>query len=281
MDNVGHSGTLDTDSFAAAILNYRNTPDRDTKLSPSQILYARQLRDAVPTNPSNLQLRKEWLLTKEARESALTQRHIQCDNRLSQHTKSLSPLTLGTVVQVQNQRGPHQNKWDLSGSIVEVLPFDSYNVRMDGSGRITKRNRQFLKPILSVKSAIAKSAARHSQDNGIYDAQHNSTSLSPSNTHDSYNYNSSTGETADKAGRPSPDPTRAQPAGPKFTTVQLPETDSMSPEVSMTDEDFDEGLTRSVQNVLNQDIYNQQAADQELRKSKRVKFATQRLIEEV
>ena len=47
-DNVGPGGSVDTDKFAAALLQYRNTPDRDTLLSPAQVLYARQLRDVVP-----------------------------------------------------------------------------------------------------------------------------------------------------------------------------------------------------------------------------------------
>ena len=49
--NVGPKGNLDCDTFAAALMTYRNTPDRDNRLSPAQILYARKLRDSVPTKP--------------------------------------------------------------------------------------------------------------------------------------------------------------------------------------------------------------------------------------
>ena len=57
------------------MLTYRNTPDRDTRLSLAQVLYTKQLRKAVPVSPRNLVLLKEWILTKEARQKALAVRH--------------------------------------------------------------------------------------------------------------------------------------------------------------------------------------------------------------
>ncbi len=69
--NVGSGGSLDNDNFAEAILQYRNTPDRDTKFSPAQVLYARKLRDGIPCRPGDLELRKEWVLAADAWEQAL------------------------------------------------------------------------------------------------------------------------------------------------------------------------------------------------------------------
>ena len=45
---------------------------------------------------------------------------------------------------MQNQTGPHPNKWDKTGSIVEVRQHDQYATKIDGSGKITLRNRKFL-----------------------------------------------------------------------------------------------------------------------------------------
>ena len=52
--------------------------------------------------------------------------------------------------------GPHKNKWDVSGTVVESLGFDSYHVKMDGSGQVTKRNRRFLRPILPYSGVMAR-----------------------------------------------------------------------------------------------------------------------------
>ena len=57
----------------------------------------------------------------------------------------MGKLNLGNIVSLQNQAGPRAKKWDRTGVVVEVLPFDQYRVKVDGSGRVTLRNRQFLR----------------------------------------------------------------------------------------------------------------------------------------
>ena len=46
---------------------------------------------------------------------------------------------------VQNQTGHSPKKWDRSGVVVETKSNDQYVVKMSGSGRLTLRNRRFLK----------------------------------------------------------------------------------------------------------------------------------------
>ena len=75
---------------------------------------------------------------------------------MSEHTKTLPVLRVGDVVLVQNQTGPRSNKWDQSGVVVELNGYDQYRIKMDGSGRVSLRNRQFLKKIVPVGSMVDK-----------------------------------------------------------------------------------------------------------------------------
>ena len=62
--------------------------------------------------------------------------------------KPLDPLNVGDAVQIQNQKGSQPTKWHNTGSITDVLPNRQYRVMVDGSRRVTLRNRRFLRPIL-------------------------------------------------------------------------------------------------------------------------------------
>merc|ERR1711873_278739 len=63
--------------------------------------------------------------------------------------RDLPDLKVGDTIQIQNQRGVDPKRWCKSGKIVEKLDFNQYLVRVDGSGRLTRRNRRFLKKIIS------------------------------------------------------------------------------------------------------------------------------------
>ena len=143
--NTGPNGDLDTDKFQRAILQYRNAPDQQTKLSPAMILFGRPIKDFVPILPGKYKPHQTWTETLQDREVALRNRHMKMCERLSAHTKQLPPLVVGDSVRIQNQVGPHPTKWDKTGTIIEVKQFDQYVVRVHGSGRPTLRNRKFLR----------------------------------------------------------------------------------------------------------------------------------------
>ena len=71
MSNARPNGSLGTNRFAKAMLQYRNTPFPDLDLSPAQLLFHRQLRDSVPCNPKHYSLHKDWILSADERDGCI------------------------------------------------------------------------------------------------------------------------------------------------------------------------------------------------------------------
>ena len=143
------TGALDTDAAARAIMTHRNTPAQGIGISPSVMLFGRPLRDHLPN--FDRQLRPEWDTIAESREMALAKRVTQPITNIG---RELESLKVGDCVQVQNQTGNHPNKWSSTGIIAGVLPYRQYQVVIDGSRRVSLRNRRFLKKILPVSRKV-------------------------------------------------------------------------------------------------------------------------------
>lgn len=147
---LGPSGTLNTDKFLQGMLQIRNTPDPDCKLSPAQILFGRPLQDAFTfVNRAhkfqNPDISPIWRNAWQSKELALRARFAKSVEALSSHTRLPVALEPGNRVFIQNQHGPHPNKWDRSGVVLEQKDHNQYLVKLDGSGRLTLRNRKFLR----------------------------------------------------------------------------------------------------------------------------------------
>ena len=148
--NVGHNGSINSDRFMRAIMQLRNTPDPWSKLSPSQILFGKPLRDTFLFGHglrkfTDLNIRKTWREAWKSKEIALRTRFAETAERLNARSRELPPLKTGDKCFVQNQNGNYPRKWDRSGIVVQVLPHDKYRIKIDGSGRMTERNRKFLR----------------------------------------------------------------------------------------------------------------------------------------
>ena len=152
MENTGPGGDLNNDAFHRAMLQYRNTPDRDTRLSPAVCIYGHQIRDFIPVIPYKYRPQRMWNDTLRAREDALRIRHMKSQECLTEHSRRLPPLKVGYHVRIQNQTGPYPIKWDKTSVVVEVRQYNQYMVRIDGSNRTSLRNRKFLRYFTPTKT---------------------------------------------------------------------------------------------------------------------------------
>ena len=66
----------------------------------------------------------------------------------SEHTQVLPELKEGDFVQLQNLRGRNPLKSDYNGIVVGKRNLNSYAVKINGTGRVTVRNRATLRKIL-------------------------------------------------------------------------------------------------------------------------------------
>ena len=152
--NLGEKGELDTDNFARAILEHRNTPNDETSLSPAMVVMGKELKGFLPNRPQKYEPRAEWRLEADQRAKAFAKRHLKQQEELSHNARQLPPLKLQDTVAIQDQHSSKPGKWTQTGTIVEVLPYDAYRVRVDGSRTISQRNRKHLRVITPFKPSI-------------------------------------------------------------------------------------------------------------------------------
>ena len=123
------------------------------KLSPAEIVFGRKLRDTLPridktsTIFFDNQINPIWRDAWKDKESSLRTRYQGSLSRLGEHSKTLPDLIVGDRVAVQNQSGSKPTKWDRTGVVLEIHDYDKYIVKVDGPGRLTQRNRRYLKKL--------------------------------------------------------------------------------------------------------------------------------------
>ena len=89
------------------MLQLRNTPDWDTRISPAEALFGRKLKDFLPSPKRNL-IGGMWKDLADKREQALAKRSTKADQTWKEHTRLLRPLVIGDCVFVQNHSGNHK-----------------------------------------------------------------------------------------------------------------------------------------------------------------------------
>ena len=60
-------------------------------------------------------------------------------------------------------------RWNNTGTIVEVAAFDKYMIKVNGSGRLTIRNRRLLRPIKTYKEVISKPSTKANTETNAKD----------------------------------------------------------------------------------------------------------------
>ena len=158
--NTGPSGSINNDKFLRVMLQLRNTPDPDSHLSPAQVIFGRPLRDSLSfinrlEKFANPNIHPIWRDAWKEKEAALRVRYHRTSEALNEHSRPLDPLQIGDRCYIQNQAGNHPKRWDRSGTIVESPGFDSYTIKVDGSGRLTRRNRRYLRKFMPVSPTIS------------------------------------------------------------------------------------------------------------------------------
>jgi hypothetical protein len=145
--NMGHGGSLDTDKFMRSVLQYLNTPMQDCRRLPAQMVFGRQMRDFIPSLTYKYEPAKDWAVTQEHRERTLANKREMDNMRSSHRTKDFEDLEVGSAVAIQNQTGNNPTKWDKTGIVLENKPDNKVMIKVDGSRRVTMRNRRFVRPM--------------------------------------------------------------------------------------------------------------------------------------
>ena len=143
--SIGTNGSLDNNKAARVLLLQRNTPLHESDLSPAEILYGRPIRDHLPRIGD---IRNEWKDISVTREREFANRTLKNTEAYNKHASTQkTPLSVGESVAVQdNVNG--KKRWLQTGVVVESNPdIRQYLVRVDGSNRVTHRNRLHLRPI--------------------------------------------------------------------------------------------------------------------------------------
>ena len=153
LDEHAVRNDLQNEDFIQAMITHRNTPIGRGLPSPNELVFGRKVPDYLP-RPNKARMEKTAADDKKEWRRKLEQMEIQRDlqdekdaQRWSEHTRQLAALENGTSVAIQNSHGNEPTRWDKRGQIVRYNGFDSYDVMVENSRRITTRNRRHLRKI--------------------------------------------------------------------------------------------------------------------------------------
>ena len=165
--------SLNNDGLLRAILQARNTPDPDCNYITSRGgFWQAHSRCFNPSSADASSTTTHRSVPHGARHGpkrrgAMRTKMPRSTGALDMHTRPLAPLSLGDKVFQQNQRGSYPRKWDKSCTVVELGNYNQYWVKVDGSGRLSLRNRRFLRKFVPPSVNIGDPLSHSRQSYGV------------------------------------------------------------------------------------------------------------------
>merc|ERR1712239_61290 len=107
----------------------------------------RHLRDALPAISSFYQIKKDFVMERKEREVLAAKMHKKQEAAFNKGSKSLPQLEVGDRVRIQNHTTVRTRRWDKTGVVMKILRERQYEILVDGSRRLTVRNRRHLRKV--------------------------------------------------------------------------------------------------------------------------------------
>ena len=143
------------DKFQKGMLILRNSPLKGGK-SPAQLLFGRQLKDNLPSLPSNLANReivKRDVVLERQKSKDYYDRHVPHSPRGVKEFKEKQRV----VIQHDKTK-----EWTMYGTIEKEVAPRSYLINMDNGGKL-RRNRRFVRKVVNV-NLLGKAFGSESMD---------------------------------------------------------------------------------------------------------------------
>ena len=135
---------------------------------------------------SNTAINPIWREAWAAQESALRTRFVKTSEKLNEHARNLAKMSIGDRCFVQNQTGNSPKRWDRTGIVVDVGANDQYIVKIDGSGRLTSRNRRFLRQFQPASMVIQPAPAPSSLNDRLFPSSEEETPIGQKRIRETY-----------------------------------------------------------------------------------------------
>ena len=83
------TGKLNIEQFTRAILQYRNTLQKNMGISSAESLFGQQIRDFLPVTRESYKPQRQWIEKIKAREGKVLKSREEAGKRWSRNTKTL------------------------------------------------------------------------------------------------------------------------------------------------------------------------------------------------